>query len=102
MDDSFYDDRDVEAVGNEAAGAFCRMLSYCGRQNTDGEVPGTKARMITRPAVLEKLEKHGFIVPIEDGWQVRNYLKFNPSRKKVLEERERAAERMRKLRANGS
>lgn len=102
LDDGFYDDPDVEAAGNEAVGAFCRMLCYCGRQLTDGDVPTAKARAIARPAVLARLEEHDFIRSTGDGWHIRNYLKFNPSRKQVLAERSRASERMRKLRANGA
>lgn len=87
LDDCFYDDPDVEEVGNEAAGAYCRMLSYCGRHLTDGEIPEGKARYIAKPSVLSKLEAHGFIESTEKGWLIPTYLRFNPSREKVLAKR---------------
>lgn len=100
LDDGFYDNPKVEAVGNEAAGAYARMLSYCGRQLTDGRVPDAKARYITKPSVLKRLVDHGFIERNGKGWVIPDYLEFNPSRKKVEQERAAAAKRMQKVRAN--
>jgi len=87
LDDGFYDHPKVEAVGNEAAGAYVRMLSYCGRQLTDGHVPDGKARYITRPKILERLAEHGFIERNGTGWVIPDYLEFNPSRDQVEEAR---------------
>lgn len=55
LDDGFHDHPKIVEAGNEAVGAYVRMLSYCGKQLTDGYVPDPVARGIARPAVLTRL-----------------------------------------------
>jgi hypothetical protein len=105
LDDSFYDCPKVVHVGNEVAGAFARSLSYCGRHNTDGKLPksiGLGVICDGKRSVLKKLLEYDFWR--EHGaseYLIPDYLDFNPSAEKVAAERERAAKRMRELRANG-
>jgi hypothetical protein len=98
LDDDFWSNPKVVAVGNEAAGAYARMLSYCGRHLTDGRVPAETASFITRPTVIRRLEEYSFIVRNGAGYVIPDYLEFNPSREKVLAERRKAAERQAKSR----
>lgn len=93
LDDGFYDNPKVVAAGNEAAGAYARMLSYCGRHLTDGRVPEPTARSISRPVILSRLEEHGFIKRNGSGWVIPDYLSFNPSKKKILAKRARDSAR---------
>lgn len=94
LDDSFYDDPKVVAAGNEAAGVYCRALSYCGKHLTDGLVPEAIAELIAgkrRP--IAKLLEVGLWVRSEDGWYgVTDYLRFNPSKAEVLHKRKVRAE----------
>jgi hypothetical protein len=92
LDDGFWSDPDVIAVGNECAGVFARMLSYCGAHLTNGFVPEATAKFISRRPALNKLAAHGFIEQIEDGWLIPKFLDFNPSRQEVEEKRKARAE----------
>lgn len=98
LDDRFWGDPKVQKVGNEAAGAFARMLSYCGAHLTDGVVTDETARFIARPKVIDRLAEFGFIAP-RDGakdWVIPGFLDFNPSREEVESIREARAEAGRK------
>lgn len=89
LDDAFWSNPKVEAIGNEAAGAYARMLSYCGDHLTDGRVSDQSARYITKPKVLAALEAHGFVTRNGSGWLIPDYLEFNPSREQIEAKRER-------------
>jgi hypothetical protein len=94
LDDKFWSNPKVEAVGNEAAGAFARMLSYCGDQLTDGRISEGAARFIARPKTIERLVEFGFIAPNGSGYVIPDFLEYNKSKAKILETR--AADRKRK------
>lgn len=97
LDDKFWADPKIEEVGNEAAGAYARMLSYCGDHLTDGVVTDAKARYIAKSKVIERLAEFGLIVKRGTGWEIPKYLEFNPSREQV--EAKRAADRERRASA---
>ena len=100
LDDSFYDNPKVIIVGNEATGAYCRLLSYCGRHLTDGFIPADKFAEITkRPKVGETLIHNKLVEELDNGFWIPDYLDFNMESEKAQEERLKAKERMAKLRA---
>lgn len=88
LDDKFWSNPKVEAAGNEAAGAYARMLSYCGDHLTDGKLTGGAARFIAKPKTIDKLAELGFITARGDGWEIESYLRYNRSRAQVLAKRE--------------
>jgi hypothetical protein len=92
LDDGFWSDPDVIKVGNECAGVFARMLTYCGAHLTNGFIPEEAAKFISRRPALNKLAAAGFIEPIEDGWLIPKYLDFNPSRQDVEAKRRARSE----------
>lgn len=92
LDDGFWSNPKVEDVGNEAAGAYVRMLSYCGQHLSDGRVKETAAKYITTARVLKKLTEFGFIERNGAGWVIPDYLDFNPSKEKVEAKRKARAE----------
>jgi hypothetical protein len=99
LDDAFWSDPEVDFLGNEAAGVFVRMLSYCGQHLTNGHVPANVVRYITtKRKLLDALEGQGFVRPNGDGYFIPQYLKHNPSRETVLEQRRKDAERKAKSR----
>lgn len=83
LDDSFWSNPKVEEVGNEAAGAYVRMLSYCGRHLTNGHVGDGPARYITTTRICKRLTQHGFLERNSSGWIIPDYLEYNPSREKA-------------------
>lgn len=92
LDDKFWSDPKVEKIGNEAAGAYARMLSYCGDHLTEGRLTDGAARFITRPKVIETLAEFGFIQPHGDDWIIPNYLDFNPTKAEVEAKQKARAE----------
>lgn len=99
LDDGFWSDPVIDRLGNEAAGVFVRMLTYCGQHLTDGHVPPNAVRYIqARPKVLDGLEDYGLIAKNGDGYYIPKYLEFNPSKEQVEEKRRKDAERQRKAR----
>ena len=94
LDDKFWSDPDIEEMGNAAAGAFARMLSYCGDHLTDGMVTAAKAAYIAPPKVVARIAEFGLIEKRGRDWFIPRYLDFNPSREKVLAKR--AADKARK------
>lgn len=101
LDDGFWSNPKIMALGNEAAGVYTRMLSYCGQHLTDGHVADEVAKLIcSKGGVFDKLKDSGLIERNGAGWIVSDFLEFNPSREQVENERRSSRERMRKLRAN--
>lgn len=96
FDDAFWSHPKVVRAGNEAVGAFVRMVCYCSQYLTDGAVPAATAREITRPKILERLVEVGLLEADGDGFRVHGYLERNPSRLQV--EAERAAKTQRQNR----
>lgn len=92
LDDKFWANPKVQAVGNEAAGAFARMLSFCGDHLTDGKIPEPTAQFIAGPETLDVLEGHGFIERNGSGYIVPEFLDFNPTRDEVAAMRKARAE----------
>ena len=94
LDDGFWSEPRILAVGNEAAGVFARILSYCGRHETDGAVPEEVARFIGRTKKLDELVGVGLLEKLDNGYLVPDFLRFNPSRAQL--EAKREADRKRK------
>lgn len=90
LDDSYWSHPKVVGVGNEAAGVYARLLSYCGRHETDGRVPEEVARFISgkRPP-LNKLLESGLVESNGAGFVIPDFLDFNPSHSALEEKRER-------------
>ena len=100
LDDQLWAKPKVVRSGNEATGAYCRMLSYCGAQLTDGLVDEEIAGFIAPPPIIESLIDHTFVAQApEGGLLIPDYLDFNPSKKQVEKERAEARKRMKKVRS---
>lgn len=100
LDDAFWANPKVIAVGNEAAGVYARGLAYCCAQLTDGFIPDEVATFIVGRSrkALRRLVENGLWKTVSGGYQVPDFLEFNPSRTEVREKRERDAERQRRFR----
>lgn len=95
LDDKFHSHPTTWIVGLEANGLFCRAISYCADQLTDGFVPEEWAYAQV-PAIRGNRDSHGLIGKlvnaglwdrIEDGWHIPGYLDFNPSRDEEMARR---------------
>jgi len=103
LDDDFYDHRKTAAAGTAGAGLFTIALSYCAKKLTDGFVPSA---MIPRlcpdvpdpMGLAEKLADIGLFERRDGGYEIHDYLVYNPSAADVRENRRLARERMQELR----
>jgi hypothetical protein len=93
LDDGFWSNPKVVRVGNEAAGVYTRLLSYCGQHETDGHVPDEVARFVGRPRVLNALVEVGLMERNGVGYLIPDYLDFNPSRADQEDKRRKDRER---------
>lgn len=106
IDDGFAFHAKAIAAGNEACGAWARAGSWSGAPAnlTDGYIPKDVAHQIARPAIWQKLidakagKEHGLIEVRPDGYQIHDYLKYNPSAEKVRAKRAAWVQRQKKAR----
>lgn len=93
FDDHFDDDPDCDIVGPEAACLFICSITWSSRNETDGFIPCARAAKLMgcSPDAIDRLTQEAvrWWVEVPGGWQVRNYLKYNPSRAEL--EAQRAA-----------
>lgn len=102
------------AAGNAALGLWLKAGAYASRHLTDGMVPGDIAKMhskgsktqIARLVAAGLWHEHGHtcrhpkcLQPAAGDYAIHDYLEYNPTRAKVTEQRERAADKKRKQRA---
>jgi hypothetical protein len=98
VDDGFHCHPKVLEAGNECVGLYVRCGSYCAQHLTDGFVPAGVAALYGSAKLAAALVRARLWVPVDGGWQMHDYLNYNPSRDQVEADREAAAERQRKAR----
>jgi len=104
LDDSFPDHPKVSLLTPAAGWLHVCALCYCNRHLTDGAIPKTIVNRLTSssaPATAKAVELlvHAKLwIDAGDDWQIHDFNDFQPTREKVLEERDKAAERQRKAR----
>ena len=106
LDDKSAFHRKVVAAGNEAWGALCRAGAWSSGELTDGFIPDQVAALIARPRVWKLLEScgdsgsKGLVERVENGWQIHDFLCWNPSAESVKRQRETTAKRVERFRSN--
>jgi hypothetical protein len=100
LDDRFWMHPKVTAIGNEGAGVFARMISFCGCYLTNGLVsPEAVKTICPNRKLLERMNDLDVIELRESGAvYIRDYLDYNHDRDKVEAERDAAKARMRSRR----
>lgn len=98
IDDGFHCHPKVLEAGNEAIGFWVRCGSYCAQQLTEGFVPRAVALMYGDTVLIDVLVKVGMLIPVANGWQMHDFLVYNPTKEKVEADREAAAKRQRDAR----
>jgi hypothetical protein len=106
FDDKFYDHPKVSALApslmDRCVGLHLLASCWCSNQLTDGYITEHQpARLLGHPAAkqISELVRVGMWEPAEGGYQIHDYLDYNPSRDAVLAERESAKVRMNKARS---
>lgn len=98
LEDSFHSHPKVIAAGNEAAGLFVRCGTYAAEHLTDGFIRQDVALLYGSAELAGTLVRAGLWNRTRGGWQIHDYLDYNPSAEQVKQERKQAAERQRRRR----
>lgn len=101
VDDDWHDHPKVRKAGNAAAGLWARCGSYSSKYSTDGFVEDDIARRYGTAKEIRTLVTVKLWAVVEGGYQMPDFLDFNPSAEHVKREREAATERQRKKRGHG-
>jgi hypothetical protein len=93
VDDTLHSHPKAVDAGLEAMGLWVLALSYCGAYLTDGHVKRSAAARLAGDCLTALADilvrvRLWEVHPSGDGWQVHDYLDFNPSREQVLAERD--------------
>jgi hypothetical protein len=106
IDDQFPDHPKVVAAGQAAAWLYVTALCYCNRMLTDGFIPGDQVpRLVPHASKLverlltarlwRKATREGI-----DGYEVHDFLEYQPTRDEVLDDRKKNADRQERFRAS--
>lgn len=98
LDDSFHSHPKVIAAGNEAVGLYVRCGTYAAQHLTDGFVSKSIVTLYGAESLAARLVETGLWHRTRGGWNIHDYLDYNPSRETVEKERKAAAERQRRSR----
>lgn len=103
FDDQYPIHDKVEDISDGAYRLNTNAIFWCSRNTTDGLVRERKLTSILPRArnhtrLVAELVDAGLWEPTEGGWIVHDYLEYQPSKKKVVAEREAAAERQKRWR----
>lgn len=98
VDDTFAFNEKVIQAEERAPGAvsaWVRMGAHCAAQLTDGRISSAIANAIASKSQLDALLAVRFLLKRESGYEIHEYLKYQPSKAEVEADRERARDRMR-------
>lgn len=101
LDDQFTDHPKLAEVGPVAGWVYVSGLCYAARYLTDGFVPENIALRFagSSPEILAKLVESSLWDRANNGYQIHDYLEYNPPASKVKAEREEAKARMQRKNA---
>ena len=91
----------VMKAGNAAFGAWVRMGAYCNAQRTDGFIPEDTAELIATKKEIDAAITAGMLHAVEGGYEIHDYLKYQPSKADIEASLAAARERMRSKRSHG-
>ena len=100
LDDSFPEHPKVIAVGGDAAWLHVCALAYCNRNETDGKIStamlGRLSDRRNPRRLATDLVQVGLWIATEFGWEIHDYLHYQPSKEQKDAEREAARQRMKR------
>lgn len=89
IDDKLSFHRKVLKAGNEALGAWIRMLTWCSDHLTDGAIPDDLALLIAgQQTVIDRLVVSNLIELDQDGYRIHDYHDHNPTANEVRSHRD--------------
>lgn len=104
FDDQFTIHRKVTGLSDAAYRLHTEAIFWCARNLTDGFVPSEDVDVLAtarRPSkFVPELVRRGVWVEVDGGWQIHDYLEYQPSKEKVERERQQKADRQARWKAN--
>jgi hypothetical protein len=102
LDDVFDDHPKLLGLPLECVGLHVFGLTYSARHLTDGALTPPIVSHLSRGRddLAQQLVDAGLWEALDGGWQIHDFLDYNPSREQVEADRKAARERMRNVRAN--
>jgi hypothetical protein len=105
LDDAFFRNPKVLAAGRDARDLYLAGLCFAGAQLTDGLIRTSAIRMLAAEADIDngqaaalRLIDVGLWISTDDGYQIKDYLDYNPTAEQVKARRAQTAERVEKWR----
>lgn len=100
LDDTFWSNRKLERLSDKAYRLYMRGLGYASQYLTDGILDATDLRTLgaQRKACDELVAAGCWNVIPDGGYEIHDYLEFQPSRADVLQRRQQANDRQSKRR----
>jgi hypothetical protein len=106
LSDDWYDDPDLIEAGPAAMLLWPLLISWCARNLTDGRIPEGQVRRLVDwhtlgvdpEQAIAPLVDTGRLQSVAGGYLVTNYLQYQPSRERVLADRDAAKDRAAKSR----
>lgn len=92
MDDGYPEHPKVDALSDAAFRLHTAGICYCNRHLTDGYIEaGRVSRLVPRfkKSALVELMHSKLWLPADGGYDVHDFLDWNPSRKQIEDRRER-------------
>lgn len=99
MDDRFFSHPKTLKCSKDAKLLFLCGLTYCAANMTDGFIPDAASRVLiatieAEESSIEELISVRYWLKTNGGYQVKDYLEYNPSKAQREEERRKTAERV--------
>lgn len=102
LDDRFPSHRKVALLSDRAFRLHVTALCWCSENLTEGRILAAELRVIVHfrgaKVAANELVERKLWDRIDDGWEIHDFLEYNPDRAKVQNDRERNAARQQALR----
>ena len=102
LDDRFPSHRKIALLSDRAFRLHISAICWCAENLTDGRISDRELALVAKirgvKATAQQLADAGVWDRTEDGWEIHDYLDYNPSREQVIAERKKNAERQEKFR----
>lgn len=102
LDDRFPSHRKIALLSDRAFRLHVAALCWASENLTEGRIADRELPLVAKirniKATAQQLADAGVWDRTEDGWEIHDYLDYNPSREQVLAERKKNAERQERFR----
>lgn len=102
LDDRFPSHRKIALLSDRAFRLHVSAICWCAENLTDGRISDRELALVAHvrsiKTIAMQLEDAGLWDRIDGGWEIHDYLDYNPSRDQVLSDRKKNAERQDRFR----